>query len=68
MRIHVITGDYGLTAAEIARQVGIGQEGGRIVVGGDLARLSDAGLDALLSGDEEIVFARTSPEGKLRIC
>lgn len=68
VRIHVITGDYGLTAAEIARQVGIGQEGRRIVVGDDLARLSDAGLDALLSGDEEIVFARTSPEGKLRIC
>ena len=68
VRIHVITGDYGLTAAELARQVGIGQEGCHIVVGDDLARLSDAGLDALLSGDEEIVFARTSPEGKLRIC
>ena len=24
IRIHVVTGDYGLTAAEIARQVGIG--------------------------------------------
>lgn len=68
LRIHVITGDYGLTAAEIARQVGIGEGGGHIVVGDDLDRLSDAGLDALLSGDEEIVFARTSPEGKLRIC
>ncbi|MDT7553159.1 MAG: hypothetical protein QOI16_1695 [Pseudonocardiales bacterium] len=68
IRIHVVTGDYGPTAAEIARQVGIGEAGGRIVTGEELDRLGDAGLDALLAGDEEIVFARTSPESKLRIC
>jgi len=68
LRIHVITGDYGPTAAEIARQVGIGGTGGRIVTGAELARLSDADLDELLGGDGEFVFARTSPEAKLRIC
>jgi calcium-translocating P-type ATPase len=68
IRIHVVTGDYGPTAAEIARQVGIGKAGGRIVTGEELDRLGDAGLDALLAGNEEIVFARTSPESKLRIC
>ncbi len=68
IRIHVVTGDYGPTAAEIARQVGIGEVGGRIVTGEEFDRLGDAGLDALLAGDEEIVFARTSPESKLRIC
>ena len=68
MRINVITGDYGLTAAEIARQVGIGAQGRRIVAGEDLERMSEADLDTLLAGGEEIVFARTSPEAKLRIC
>ena len=67
IRILVVTGDHGLTAAEIARQVGIGHDGGRIVTGAELDRLSDADLDALLAGDDEIVFARSSPEAKLRI-
>ncbi|GLY30827.1 cation-transporting P-type ATPase [Kineosporia sp. NBRC 101731] len=66
--IHVITGDYGPTAAQIAGQVGIGGPGGPIVTGAELDRLSDADLDALLAGGQEIVFARASPEGKLRIC
>ncbi|MFJ1584630.1 hypothetical protein ACIOC1_15070 [Streptomyces sp. NPDC088197] len=68
MRIHVVTGDYGLTGAEIARQVGIGGKGSPVVAGTALDAMSDDGLDALISGDEEIVFARTSPEAKLRIC
>jgi calcium-translocating P-type ATPase len=68
IRIHVITGDYGPTAAAIAHQVGIGRTGGRIVAGEELDRLSDADLDRLVAGDDEIVFARASPEAKLRIC
>ena len=68
IRIHVITGDYGLTAAEIARQVGIGHLGSRIVTGTELGALSDSELEALLGADEEIIFARTSPEAKLRVC
>jgi calcium-translocating P-type ATPase len=68
IRINVITGDYGPTAAQIARQVGIGDTASPIVTGADLDRLSDVDLDALLSGAQEIVFARASPEGKLRIC
>ena len=68
IRIHVITGDYGPTAANIARQVGIGDAASPIVPGDELDQLSDADLDALLGGDDEVVFARISPEGKLRIC
>ena len=68
IRIHVITGDYGPTAAAIAHQVGVGRDGGRIIAGEELDRLSDADLDKLLAGPDEIVFARTSPEAKLRIC
>jgi calcium-translocating P-type ATPase len=68
IRIHVITGDYGLTAAEIARQVGIGHAGRRIIPGDELDRLTDTELGAVLAGDDEVVFARVSPEAKLRIC
>ncbi|GIF23359.1 calcium-translocating P-type ATPase [Actinoplanes tereljensis] len=68
IRVHVITGDYGPTAAEIARQVGIGGDGRRIVTGDQLDRMTEAELDELLAVPGEIVFARSSPEGKLRIC
>lgn len=65
IRVHVITGDNGRTAAEIARQVGIGAH--RIVDGAAVDAMSDAELDAVLAGREEIVFARATPETKLRI-
>jgi calcium-translocating P-type ATPase len=68
IRIHVITGDYGPTAAEIARQVGIGTAIRCVVTGDQLDAMSDTDLDSLLAGPDEIVFARSSPEGKLRIC
>ncbi|GID91579.1 cation-translocating P-type ATPase [Amorphoplanes digitatis] len=68
IRIHVITGDYGPTAAAIARQVGIGDAGSRIVGGDELDGLDEAELDRLLEGQEEMVFARSAPEAKLRIC
>jgi calcium-translocating P-type ATPase len=69
IQIHVVTGDNGLTAAAIARQVGIGAGPGglRLVSGSDLDRMSEAELDALLSSGAEVVFARSSPEAKLRI-
>lgn len=68
IRIHVITGDYGPTAAEIARRVGIGRGDSRVVTGDELDLMSEAELDTLLATDGEVVFARSSPEGKLRIC
>jgi magnesium-transporting ATPase (P-type) len=69
IRVLVVTGDNGGTATEIARQLGIGSgPGGRRTVNGDrLDAMSEDELDALLRGDEEIVFARSSPEAKLRI-
>jgi calcium-translocating P-type ATPase len=67
IRIHVITGDYGPTAAEIARRVGIGVAGASIVTGEELDAMSERELDALLREDRELVFARSSPEAKLRI-
>jgi calcium-translocating P-type ATPase len=67
IRIIVVTGDHALTAAEIARQVGIGGEEPAVITGEGLAALSDAELGLLLRRRREIVFARTSPEAKLRI-
>ncbi|GAA5152243.1 MULTISPECIES: cation-translocating P-type ATPase [Amycolatopsis] len=65
IRVHVITGDNGRTAGEIAREVGIGAD--RVVDGTAVDAMSDAELDALLAAPGEIVFARATPEMKLRI-
>ncbi len=68
IKIHVVTGDNPVTAAEIAREVGIGSGHRSVTVPGDhLDRMSDRDLDALLQSGPEIVFARSSPEAKLRI-
>ena len=67
IRILVITGDHPLTAAAIARRVGIGGEEPTVIVGEELDRLGDRELGELVSGDRETIFARASPEAKLRI-
>jgi calcium-translocating P-type ATPase len=68
IRIVVITGDYGPTAAEIARRVGIGGGAGAgVVTGPELQQMSERELDQLLSQGHELIFARSSPEAKLRI-
>jgi calcium-translocating P-type ATPase len=67
IRIIVVTGDNGLTAAAIARRVGIAADGGTVVTGDELERLGDDELDALLREGRELIFARASPEAKLRI-
>ncbi|MBX6388427.1 MAG: cation-transporting P-type ATPase [Frankia sp.] len=70
VRINVVTGDNGLTAAAVARQVGIGGPGTaglRIVAAEELDRLPESELDELLRDKRELVFARSSPETKLRI-
>jgi calcium-translocating P-type ATPase len=67
IRIIVISGDHPLTAAAVARQVGIGNETSAVITGEQLAQMDDHALDELLRNDEEVVFARSSPEAKLRI-
>jgi magnesium-transporting ATPase (P-type) len=67
IRIHVVTGDNGLTAAAIARNVGIGRGGMRVVSGTELDAMTESQLDDLLGSRQEVVFARSSPEAKLRI-
>jgi calcium-translocating P-type ATPase len=67
IRIVVVTGDYGPTAAEIARRVGIASDGATIVTGAELAGMSERELDRLLRDGKELLFARNTPEAKLRI-
>jgi len=69
IRIFVVTGDNGTTATEIARQVGIGTgpAGSRMITGDDLDAMTDQQLNDVLQSPPEIVFARSSPEAKLRI-
>jgi calcium-translocating P-type ATPase len=67
IRVHVVTGDNGLTAAAIARRTGIGADGLRLVSGTELDAMTEQELDELLGSGAEVVFARSSPEAKLRI-
>ena len=67
IRVHVVTGDNGLTAAAIADRVGIGAGGMRVITGTELDAMSEPQLDDLLGSGSEVVFARSSPEAKLRI-
>ena len=67
IRIVVITGDHPLTARAISRSVGIGSDATVVVTGQQLDGMSEPELDQLLGCGEEIIFARTSPEAKLRI-
>ncbi|MGY4103940.1 cation-translocating P-type ATPase [Nocardia sp. R16R-3T] len=67
IRIIVITGDHGLTAAAIAAQVGITRTEPVVVTGEQLDRMSEDDLDTLLDSDADLIFARSSPEAKLRI-
>ncbi|MFC5139870.1 cation-translocating P-type ATPase [Actinomycetospora rhizophila] len=65
--VHVVTGDHPVTAEAVARSVGIGAGGLRVVGGDVLASMRERELDELLAADGEIVFARVAPEQKLRI-
>lgn len=69
IRTYIITGDHGLTAEAIARQLGL--VGGRphhVFTGEDVSRMQDFELKKFLANKgEDIIFARVSPEHKLRI-
>ncbi len=69
VRVTMVTGDYGVTAAALARRIGLGEGGGlHVVAGGELDALPDAGLlDLLRREGASLVFARTTPEQKLRL-
>jgi magnesium-transporting ATPase (P-type) len=67
VRVTMMTGDSGLTAAAIAREIGLHADDPLVVTGRDLeALIGDAALDVLLDRPN-VLFARVSPEHKLRL-
>ena len=62
--VKMITGDHGATARAIARQLGLAEDP-HVVTGAELEAVDDADLGDLVQETE--VFARASPEHKLRI-
>ncbi|HMI80214.1 MAG TPA: cation-transporting P-type ATPase [Solirubrobacterales bacterium] len=67
IRIVVVTGDHPRTAVAIANRIGIAGGRARAISEDRLESMSDAQLDAALAGGGELVFARSTPEAKLRI-
>lgn len=63
IRVLMLTGDHPTTAAAIAERVGI--DGGAAIRGRDLDGLTEA--DLTKAANEHSVFARITPEHKLRI-
>lgn len=61
----MITGDHQLTARAIAYDLGIAREGEEVLTGQELERLSQAELQQQV--ERVSVYARVSPEHKLRI-
>jgi P-type Ca2+ transporter type 2C len=61
----MITGDHPLTAAYIARDLGIADANSKTVTGQELDKMTDEALREIV--EETAVFARVSPEHKFRI-
>lgn len=64
IRVTMITGDHKITAAAIAKMLGIG-DGKTAVTGAQIEEMNEAALQEAVRNVD--VFARTSPEHKLRL-
>jgi potassium/sodium efflux P-type ATPase len=66
IKIIMITGDYELTAQSIANKLGLVKNRAcRVITGSQLSKMSKGELTRALQG--EVIFARVSPEHKLRV-
>lgn len=65
IRVVMITGDHKITAQTIAKEAGIFRNGDQILTGDDINGFSDSKLADCLG--KTTVFARVTPEHKLRI-
>ena len=65
IRVVMITGDHAATAESIGRDLGILGDRRAIVTGQELESMDDADVSRVL--DDSSIFARTTPEHKLRL-
>ncbi len=65
IRVKMITGDHAGTALAISREMGLASSDARVLTGAELEALSQEQLKAVVRDVD--VFARTSPEHKIRI-
>ncbi len=63
IKVIMVTGDHPETARAVAAQVGINS--GKVLTGNEIAKMSDEDLKKSLRGT--FIFARTTPEDKLRL-
>jgi len=61
----MITGDHKLTAMAVAKEIGIWKEDSVVLTGTELDKMSDEEFDKIV--EKVAVYARVSPEHKLRI-
>ncbi|MBS1811200.1 MAG: cation-transporting P-type ATPase [Acidobacteria bacterium] len=66
IRAVMVTGDHGLTAEAIGREIGLYKNTLRVISGNELERLTDAELEEILT-QPDVLFARATPEHKLRL-
>jgi Ca2+-transporting ATPase len=65
VHIVMITGDHKITAMAIAKEAGIYKDGDEVITGTELDKMSNEDLSAVIK--KVSIFARVSPEHKLRI-
>ncbi len=66
IKVAMVTGDHGLTAETIARQIGMISGHGTVITGAELKDMSKTELSEALR-NPELIFARISPEQKLQV-
>jgi Ca2+-transporting ATPase len=65
IKVVMITGDHKLTAVAIAKELEIFKDGDLVLTGTELDQISDEDFDSIV--EKVTVYARVSPEHKLRI-
>ncbi|OGS43520.1 MAG: hypothetical protein A3K76_03915 [Euryarchaeota archaeon RBG_13_57_23] len=65
IRVIMITGDHAATAEAIGNDLGLTKDRGRVITGHEIEEMHDADLAKAVR--ESNIFARTTPEHKLRI-
>lgn len=67
IKVTVVTGDYSLTAAAIAKQIGLIKNDYVAITGVELEKMTQEELAKKIDTDLPVIFARTTPKDKLKI-